>query len=266
MVCLIQHGYRTVRALVFLSVLLGSVSVQASYLNRKAEGWHWYEDLQPLDKSPKQSEPKKEAVPQTATEILEAFKKEAQRRLHQALVVPTRANVKAYMEIQNAMMERSEIFSKRWMEVVYTTPALDYTVKHPVNQAARHVYIDQAKHQMADKIRQLSQSYGLFFFFKAGCPYCHKFAPIVKRFSQKYGWQVLAIGVDGSTLPEFPEAQPDNGAARRLNIETVPTLLAVNPETGQVVPLSFGMSTEDTIEDRVRVLVQTGKEGDQWKD
>lgn len=248
----------SVRAVIFFAVL-GASSSQAGYLNRKAEGWHWYEDRRQANPA-KPPESPKEKIPQTATEIIEALKKEAQRRLHQALVTPTTANVKAYMQIQNAIMQRSEIFSKRWMQVVYSSPALDYTVKHPINQAARHVYLDQAKQQMTDKIRQLSQTYGLFFFFKAECPYCHKFAPIVKRFAQKYGWQVLAIGLDGCTLPEFPEALPDNGAAARLNIEVLPTLLAVNPETGQVLPLSFGMSTEDSIEDRVRVLLQAGEE------
>eukprot|EP01037_Dinobryon_pediforme_P013635 gene13635-13750_t len=43
------------------------------------------------------------------------------------------------------------------------------------------------------------------------CPYCHQFSPIVKKFSETYGWEVIAISQNGEPLEEFPEAQPDNG-------------------------------------------------------
>ncbi len=246
------------RYLILLVVI--SYSVQASYFDRKAEGWHWYEK-QHVDETSKEEKPASEALKESSSDpskVLEGFKKEMERRLHLAVVSPSYANVKSYMQIQQAMMERSEIFAKRWMEVLYTNPALDYTVKHPTTQAARHVYLDQQKHEMDQKIRRLSKTHGLFFFFKSGCEYCHQFAPVVKKFSQKYGWTVLAISIDGHQLPEFPNAQLDNGAADKLNVTSVPSLLAVEPTTGQIIPLSYGMSSEDQIEDRVRVLVQEG--------
>jgi conjugal transfer pilus assembly protein TraF len=64
--------------------------------------------------------------------------------------------------------------------------------------------------------------------------------------------------MDGSQLSEFPNAQQDNGAAVKLNVSHLPTLLAVEPKSGKVIPLSFGMSSQDQIEDRIRVLVKTG--------
>jgi conjugal transfer pilus assembly protein TraF len=168
---------------------------------------------------------------------------------------PSFANVKAYMEIQKLLLERSSRFAQRWLEVVYQTPQLDYTLKHPVSQVGRHVYADTQHKQMQRRIRQLAQTHGLFFFFSSGCEYCKTFAPIVKRFAETYGWQVLAISMDGSRLPEFPQAQNDNGTARVLGVKALPTLLAVDPKSGQVVPLSHGLSTQDQIEDRIRVLL-----------
>lgn len=239
----------------------------AQFLEKKAEGWHWYEDLpQPQKKEDKKKPPQPESVkiklpepkPLTPTEQLQAFKKEVESRLHLAILQPTRENVQAYQEIQKVMADRSEHFAQRWMEVVYTTPHLDYSLKHPTAQAARHVYLDEEAKKKTLMIKGLAKSHGLFFFFKASCPYCHQFAPIVKSFAQKYGWLVIPISLDGSSLPEFQDARADNGIANRLNVTSLPTLLAVNPKTQVVIPLSVGMTTHDQIEDRIRVLVQGG--------
>jgi conjugal transfer pilus assembly protein TraF len=156
------------------------------------------------------------------------------------------------------MTDRAELFGQRWMEVVYTNPHLDYSLKHPTGQMARHIYADQKTKATKATITKLSKNNGLFFFFKAGCPYCHQFAPIVKQFAATYGWKVIAISLDGSTLPEFPDAKQNNGIAENLKVQSLPTLLAVNPDSGKVLPLSVGMTTIDGIEDRIRTLYTEG--------
>jgi conjugal transfer pilus assembly protein TraF len=247
------------------AVFLSSTTLAGNFYDHKAEGWHWYEyryqesDVRDQKKNEVKSTPEpKTSKLMTASEKLQSFKQEIEKRLHLALVYPTLENVKAYQEIQKVLMDRSELFSKLWMEVVYTNPHLDETIKHPVSQAARHVYLDERYKRKEETIKALARKFGLFFFFKSSCPYCHQFAPIVKKFTQSYGWQVLAISMDGSQLPEFPQAQRDNGAAAKLNVTHLPTLLAVEPKSGKVIPLRFGMSSQDQIEDRIRVLVKTG--------
>lgn len=239
---------------------LDPVFATKGFFEKKAEGWHWYEDKPALRKDlhpkPIGPTPAETKAPLSPSEILEKFKKEVQQKLHLALVVPTYENVKAYQAVQKEMMERSERFAQKWMEVVYTSPELDYTVKRPTGQAARHLYLDEERKDMTNLIKDLAKTHGLFFFFKAGCSYCHAFAPIVKSFAQKYGWPVLAISLDGSSLKEFPGAVPDNGAAVRLGVKSAPTLLAVEPKAQTTIPLSYGMSSQDQIEERIRTLIQ----------
>lgn len=236
-----------------LLFLLSSFSANAAYLDRHAEGWHWYEEVaQPLEENHVQDQ---ETASSDPIKTLKAFQKKVEALKSTAVMNPTFQNVKAYMEIQKVLMDKASLFSHRWQEVLYQTPPLDYTLLHPTSQAARHVYLDQQKKQMEDHIRALSKTHGLFFFFSSKCVYCREFAPIVKGFAQKYGWQVLAISLDGSKLPEFPDAKPDNGTFFALKLEALPALLAVNPQTKQVIPLSFGMTTHDQIEDRIRVLI-----------
>jgi conjugal transfer pilus assembly protein TraF len=247
-------------ASIFIISCFLTLQATANFIDRKAEGWHFYEALRAGEVKGKQKEivisTKKEPLnPNNPLARLNTFKKTVERLKALAVMDPTYHNVKAYMEIQKIMMERSTRFAERWMEVVYTSPSLDYTLKHPTSQAARHVYLDQKQSEMNAEIRELSHTYGLFFFYSGDCVYSREFAAIVKSFSQKHNWEVLPISLDGTILPEFPETRMDNGASRALGVTSVPTLLAVEPKSGKVIPLSRGMSAHDQIEDRIRVLI-----------
>ena len=162
----------------------------------------------------------------------------------------------AYIITQKALMDQSQRFSESWQRVIMTTPALDETLVHPVDQSARHVYYDEQAKAFSKHMKGLAQEYGLFFFFRKNCAYCHNFAPIVKRFAQKYGWSVLPISLDGGTLPEFPNARRDNGMAERLQITHVPALIALHSKTGKLLPLAYGMVSESEIERRIEMLTK----------
>lgn len=160
-----------------------------------------------------------------------------------------------YQRMQKDMVDRSKVFSNVWMETVFLNPELDNTIANPVNQKARHIQLDLEKKQTVDTIKNLSQEYGLFFFFSGNCEFCHQFAPIVKQFSEKYGWEVLPITLDGGNLEQFPNAQRDNGLFAQWNTEVLPALFAVNPNTGHVIPIAFGLTGIDQMELRIMKLV-----------
>jgi conjugal transfer pilus assembly protein TraF len=258
-----------VKVLSLILVICFSTPTKANFIDRKAEGWHFYEPTFKVDtlgvdtlkadetkNSQRETDtPKKKKTKNDPLARLNAFKKSIELSKAIAVLDPTYHNVKAYMEIQKVLMERSTRFAEKWMEVVYTAPSLDYTLHHPTSQAARHVYLDEQHREMKAEIGKLSRTYGLFFLYRGDCPYSRQFASIVKSFSAKHHWEVLPISLDGAILPEFPEARMDNGASRALGVSSVPTLLAVEPKSGKVIPLSRGMSTHDQIEDRIRVLI-----------
>ena len=229
-----------------------------AFFERRAEGWHWYEDRERED----EEKPLKQKRPnashsQTPTEKIEAQRKVLEQKLHTAIVAPTRENVIAYIIAQKALMDQSQRFSESWQRVVMTTPALDETLVHPVDQNARHVYYQTRNQEITKRIKALAQEYGLFFFFKGNCPYCHHFAPIVKHFAKKHGWSVLPISLDGGMIPEFPNAKRDNGMAARLQVSHVPALIAFHSGSGQMIPLAYGMVSESEIEERIDVLTRT---------
>ncbi len=230
---------------------------QASFFERRAEGWHWYQDPPKENKDEaKKKKPDSILPTQTPTQQIEAQRKEIETKLHAAIVEPTRENLMAYIITQKALMDQSQRFSESWQRVIMTTPALDETLTHPVDQSARHVYYDEQAKAFSKHMKGLSQEYGLFFFFRQNCAYCHNFAPIVKRFAQKYGWSVFPISLDGGTLPEFPNARRDNGMAERLQITHVPALIGLHSKTGKLLPLAYGMVSESEIERRIEMLTK----------
>lgn len=245
--------------LFFLStVLIRPLHAEESFYKRRAEGWHWYEQRK-ISKN-KEKEEQKNKEPQavknlTPSQLLKFYRQELERKLHLAMLFPTLENVKNYQEFQKDLMERSQLFSVRWMQSIYLNPHLDFTSKYPINQIGRHTYIDEEKKVKSAKLKTLSTSYGFFFFFKGDCPYCHTFAPIVKRFAARYGWTVKAISLDGGKVKEYPKPLLDNGIAERLSITQVPALIAVNPKTQDMLPISYGVTSEDEMETRILTLI-----------
>lgn len=236
-----------------------------AFFNDHTRGWHWYETLPILEENDSDKEPvSTPSLPQSKTpaEIVKAYREELENRLHAAWLSPTQANVQAYQEMQKDMMERSKNFSVSWIQNVFQNSQLDHTLISPVNQQGRHLKLDLEKQQRIQRIQSLSQSYGLFFFFSSDCPYCHQFAPIVKTFAKTYGWAVIAISIDGDSIAEFPNAEPDNGLATAWNITTLPSLYAVNPQTQESIPIAHGLTSMDEMENRIITLSANRIRGD----
>lgn len=234
--------------------IIVSSNSYAGFFEQSAEGWHWYQDpVFKLPEAPKESAPGSKS----ATAIIEEYKKRLEHTLHLALVEPSYKNVKAYQLMQKDLTERSEQFAKTWMQVVYQNPELDHTLVSPVNQQGRHIHLDQEKLAMQETIATLKDQYGLFFFFSSSCQYCHQFAPIVEQFATSYGWKVVAISLDGDPIPQVKHFMPDNGLAAKWQVQVLPSLFAVNPQTGHILPVAFGLTSIDQIETRIMALINT---------
>lgn len=226
-----------------------------TYWLRKREGWFWYQD--PPTPAPA---PKSVAEPSPRPQELIAFEA-MQKRLEDlkrvAVMNPTDTNLLAYMRYQRAIMNKSEVFADRWQKLVWTMPDLDYGLTgRPTNAMAIAAYDEQQRERQTQTIRALAATHGLLFIFRSDCPYCHRFAPILKRFEQEYGITVFAVSLDGKGLPEYPNPQPDNGIAARLNAATVPALYLTAPSKRNIRPIGFGVMALTELVERIAALAQ----------
>jgi len=228
------------------------------FYSEHAQGWFWYHDPAPLPSPSKELDDKSNiAIPKyaQATQALEAYKKDLSDKKNLALMNPTYENVSAYMQAQKEMIAKAEHFSNLWQKVVLTTPELNYERVYPTAQYARHAQEDMEHQQREARIKALSQTHGLFYFFKQSCQYCQTFAPIVRAFSEKYGWSVMAISLDGGSSTHFETVVPDNGIAAFLNIQAVPALVAFNAVTQEMIPISYALVSLDQLEQNLMTLI-----------
>lgn len=232
-------------------LFLVSIYCHATYFSDHERGWHWYE-------SNDQSENKKEnsLLKSSPLERLEEYQNQLETARAEAVLNPTSENVRNYQKLQYEILEKSHKFANVWMQNVYKNPEINYSLKSPTFQNARHIHLREEKRNKEEKILSLSKSYGLFFFFKNDCPYCEAFAPIVKKFSEKYQWEVLAISEFGETNPHFARNVKDNGLAETWGVNVYPSLFAVNPKTGDVIPIADGMISIEEMEGRIVAITR----------
>ena len=231
----------------------------ATYWLRNREGWFWYRDPPPAATPPRHSPlPQNRPLELTA---FEAMQKKLEDLKRVAVMNPTDENLLSYMRYQRLVMDKSEVFSERWQRLVWTMPELDYSLSgRPTNAMAIGAFDEQQQARQAQVVRSLASTHGLVFIFRSDCPYCHRLAPILKRFEQEFGMTVFPVSLDGRGLPEYPNPQLDNGIATRLNASVVPALYLTAPSKRQIRPVGFGVMAMTELLERIAALGKDSRE------
>lgn len=218
-------------------------------------GFHYYPpDLE----KPVAAKPKKRDL--KAITNIEELQAEVKLRRSAAIMEPSEANMKAYLEANTLMMAKSAMFADMWKRTVWTNPEFDYSAVQPT---ANFALVDLKNARLDNKaawLRSLSRDFGLVFFYRGDCPYCKLQAPVLQMLSRTYGVEVLPVSMDGAPIEGFTNARPDNGISMRLSqgkgVRMVPALYLVARETQESVLLGTGVMAVDQIVERVHVLTQ----------
>jgi conjugal transfer pilus assembly protein TraF len=226
----------------------------SSYWQAQREGWFWYREP-PIARNSRRP-PSAPTVPRELAEFEEVQRKlESLKRV--AVMNPSDENLKAYMRFQRMVMDRSQHFAERWQRLLWQAPELDYSLRgRPTNALAINAFDRQQEADDRRAVRALAATHGLVFVFRGDCPFCHRFAPILRRFAEAHDLTVLPISLDGGTLPEFPDARPDNGLAARLDARTVPALYLTEPRSRSFFPVGFGLMSDAELLERLATLAR----------
>lgn len=224
---------------------------------------NWYCDLEEA-KAPQASP----VVPTPAPQVIpgkpiatkdiktaEQMRAELKRREDAAVMNPTDANLKNYLELWQVTQEKGAVFADNWRRVVWQNPELDYSLKRPTNNTAIKTYDNQREGNEEQHLKALAKEHGLIFFFRSDCPYCHAMAPTLKMLGDRYGLEILPVSVDGAGLmPEFPQFTDGRAQAQAWGIERVPALFIGSKTTGDHAPIGFGQMALTEIVNRIFVL------------
>ena len=243
-------------------VAVNAQTIPARYWSDAWRGWHFYEDPEPDAEDrpappPRIASPAPKPKPAKAPEIVEfeRLQKTLEETRNIAIMRPTEANVRRYMELESRVVARASTFADVAQRVAWATPELDPTLQgRPVNAKALEVFEQQQMSQRSESIGALGRDHVLFFFFRGDCPYCHAFAPTLEAFQARYGIKVIAISVDGGAMPGFPNARGDNGIATTLKVSQVPAVYLAQPYTGKITPIGFGVLSEAQLLERIAIV------------
>lgn len=240
-------------ALLILSMGHAHADSMEAYYGRHSEGWFWYQD--PISVPESEAAAPAPPAPIDPVATLAIFQQEVETAKARAILDPSDENLASYLHLNQLAMNRAGEFAQAWQRVVWTTPALDTRLTNPVNDQAVQAFNDGKLRLVDDFLAETARSYGLLFFFKGSCPFCHRFAPIFKAFAETYGFPVIPVSLDGGTLPEFPNPRANAGAALGLNVDTVPAVFLVNPSDRAVHSVAFGYVSWSELRERIYTLL-----------
>lgn len=223
-------------------------------------GWHFYDDPLaelPVNLLPKVS-PRSTVATPTVRPELERFR-QLQREVEEvraiAIIRPTVENVRRYMELESRVVRNASQFADLAQRIAWANPDLDPSTQgRPVNASALEAYEESQARTRGSTLAALANDHALIFFFRGDCGYCHKMVPLLNAFRQRYGFPLIAVSVDGGSIPSLPMARADNGIVRALKVTQVPAVFMAQPFTGRILPVGFGVLSESQLVERIMAL------------
>lgn len=244
--------------LVIMGLFFCGAGLADSFWAQHIEGWDWYKDAKPLPRKP-EVVTTQQFTSSNPVEQLQALQQQVETAKATAVLYPTQENVLHYIQLQNAITENASHFSEVWTKLIWQHPELNYQLQHPTNQTAQQAMVNQKLANLDGTLAKAAQEYGLFFFFEGKCPFCQRFAPTLQRVAQQYHFSVLPITVDGLTLPEFPKPTLNQGQAEAFHVTRWPALFLVNPQKRLVIPVTFGLISDEELKERMVSLIEEAK-------
>ena len=116
---------------------------------------------------------------------------------------------------------------------------------------------------LADKtVRVYSQNIrpreAFILFYRASCPHCQRFDPVLKAYAVKHHIPVLAYTLDGRSLPSFPQSVlPSQAEMNRFfpnGHPVVPTLFLMNLDQHKIMPVLQGEAKTYQLDQRLQQI------------
>lgn len=242
--------------MLFLAQNSFSSEMSSNYCQEYGLGWHFYcQDKKGQEDSSQQNQsPNQENYKEKLAEI----KQTLEDKKAKAVVYPTEENIKDYMSYQRFVLDKSSNFADVWRRTLWKTPELDYTQFRPTAKMAKEAWTDKRNSDVSETIRKINDRYGIFFIFQGSCPYCHKYAPILKSFQEKYGITIMAVSMDGGGLPGWDKFLINKGQVEKMGLTTqaVPATILFDKETRKFIPVGFGVLSHSELEERIYAITK----------
>lgn len=141
--------------------------------------------------------------------------------------------MRAYLYLQRVAMDKAELFSKSYQEVVMGDPFLDENNRLSVASFASKKAEAVARKERENLVTQVSEKAGMFFFFDESCDICGQQSYVLNFVKTKYGLTVIPVSMDGSggaVVTNLGEAVTNSGQADAMGVLQTPAMVLSYPE------------------------------------
>jgi conjugal transfer pilus assembly protein TraF len=192
---------------------------------------------------------------------MDEFKKIYNAIYSTAVLNPSKPHVLEWLRANTLIGEKSNYFADQARRLVWTNPEVDYTARSPQANYALANTKQRENNSRMEVAAKVGEDWGVLFFFRSNCPYCHDMAPVVKNLERHYGMEVVGVTLDGRRIPEFPNAIIDKGLSNIVSggegIDVVPATYLVSRDKKRFILLGTGALASNELVDRIRVLLFT---------
>jgi len=124
------------------------------------------------------------------------------------------------------MRDKATKYAQVTQEVLRETPWIDENVRRPSSQFGEVAVERIAAAELEKNAPLLAKQAAIWFFYRSDCPYCKEQITPLLSLSERYGFRVLPISLDGLPLPGNPFGtwRNDTGQAAKLGVTVTPTL------------------------------------------
>lgn len=263
------------KMLLALIIATFTVNIQAmqSFFAGREQGWYYGQNFKSIKKkelpekkySTLAGSPQAKSVDEQIKDLQNSFEA-AQKKAYLSIYndEPLKVqmeNMESMLLLQMKHLNASEQFAKVGKLVALKNAHLDEQVKNPYHHEARKLKNRQLTVEAEKAATNLLKTHGLYFFFDSNCRYCQMMSPVVKYFAKKHNAFVVAISLDGGSLPDFPNPALNNGLAKIYNIQTWPAIVAVNPETEKAIKLANRPTSITELEETALLYAQLSPKG-----
>ena len=214
------------------------------------KGFHWYNDLIEIEENKKTDQVPKVITKENAEKIIDSLRKDLDKAKALAILVPTTKNIAEYRKYQDLMTELSSNFASQWKRTLLEHPELDYNLRYSHYNNVASITAKQDQQQRFKAILNLTNKYGLFFFYRGENELDQQFAGVVRQFSLTYKVPIVAVSIDKSISPYFPLTKSNKGIVEKLKVKYFPAILLIEPNERNVKPLSYGFMSLTDLEKR----------------
>ena len=228
---------------------------QNTFLNERYRGWLWFEEK---ELEAKQNKRKQEITAEEADYEIETLKMEMDNKRSIMIARPSAENVKEYVELEEIMWKRALALDDAYREAKFIYPELFDKLKDPTNVHAVKFKRKLENEKLQNRIREFASKFDLVLFSKGSCSYCTEFAPVLKHYSETYGFTTEEASIDGEmtglflgkTLPQL---------AKQLGIEATPTVIAISKDGKHAFEMIRGYVTTRELEEYTDLAINYSK-------